>query len=185
MVVVVVRDARVLRGDDDEPADHEPEDFATIFRDPIDSARLHELPGWKSWRAHVEDLCRKLDAAMPASNARWVQTFLREVQTIYHFTPHHAERSEEAMKALRNVMWSIQQHASPAISYAEGEGYYDHQGSLLTWEFDREDNHRGTYVVALHSDSGWVTFSIDLASADHREAFKAGIVPIGAQILDA
>lgn len=162
--------------DDDEPPDQEPDDFATIFRDPVDSPRLHAPPGWTGWRAHLDELCNQLEDVAPRCNARWVQEFLREVKTIYHFTPHHAERREEAMRALRNVMWSLQQHAIPAIAYAEGEGYYDHEGSLLTWEFDR-DAHQGSYAVALHAETGWLRFSIDLAAEDQREAFKAGAAP--------
>lgn len=156
--------------------DREQEGFATVFRDPIDRAPLRDLPGWTGWRSYIEDLCSKLDDVAPRANARWLQAFLREVRTIYHFTPHHAERSEEAMQALRAVMWSLQQEARPAIAYADGEGYYDQDGSLVTWEFDSDDRH-GTRVVAILSDSGWRTFSIDLATTEQREAFKAGRLP--------
>jgi hypothetical protein len=133
----------------------------------------------------------------PGNHIRWPRLFsrgpcLRETRTTYHFTvtAHHAERHDEAMEALRAVMWSLQQNlvdgprgsgpGKPGIAYAEGEGNCNEEGSLITWQFDREKGHEGEYGVAvLAPDGGWRTFSIDLDNAEHRRAFQQGRVPAG------
>jgi len=153
--------------DDEAPPDPD-DDFATIYRD-VDPQRVQE---------QVDDFIEELAHIEPNRGAQWVAARLRAARTIYSFTPHHADR-DTAMEALRAVLWSIQQR-SAGLCYAEGEGWSNTDGNLVTWEFDHEDRLEGPWWCAvLDADDRWVAFRIDLANAEHRRAFREGRVPAG------
>ena len=163
---------------DDSPEDGDGADgeemrdeFATIDREPDEAAV----------RAEAEEMVAELSRVEPSSGASWVIERLRRARTIYRFTPHHGD-FERAMTALRAVMWCIQREVA-GINYAEGEGWSNEDGCLVTWEFDREDGHEGPWHAAvLDPSGGWTTFRMDLGDPAHRRAFREGRLPAGIRL---
>jgi hypothetical protein len=148
--------------------DQRADDFATIYRhvDPKSIAKY--LEGWRESLAHAE----------PRRAASWLRQWLSGARTVYSFTPHH-RNMDKAMAALRVVIQSIRL-ATGGIAYAEGEGWSNDDGYLVTWEFDREQGLAGNWRCAvLDAEERWVGFQIELGNPHHRKAFREGRVPDG------
>jgi hypothetical protein len=158
--------------DDDAPDDFEPgpEDrFATIDRRAV-------TPG----DTEIADMIEELEGGIePNAGARWVSGQLAGVRCLYSATAQHHDRHDEALEALRAVLWGIQRGVG-GLLYCDFEGYSNEEGDQITWELTDRSDRSGLWWVALRDEpGGWLRFQMDLADAAHRDAFRAGRVPPG------
>jgi hypothetical protein len=155
--------------DETEGGEEMREPFATIYR-KTSEAKV---------RAEVESMLEQLVGVQPASGAEWVKDLLGRAKSVFSATPHHPTDPERAMDALRAVLSCIRREVK-GLNYAEGEGWSNGDGCLITWEFDHEERLRGKWWAAvLDADGEWTEFQMDLGNAALRRAFREGRVPDG------
>jgi hypothetical protein len=137
--------------------------FATLYRESDPTAVAREL----------SSMSDALEGVEPRSGSQWVVDHLRDVKTIYRFTPHSGD--EEALDALRAVLIGIQ-NETRGLVYAEGEGWSNPDGDQITWEFSEQGN-EGEWWVAVLNDAGeWQSYWIELSDPADQRAFREGRV---------
>jgi hypothetical protein len=149
---------------DDAGPDYPPEEsFATVYRKTGPAEVAEELASM------LEDL----EGVEPHTGAKWVAEYLRDVRTIYAFTPHGGD--DETLAALRAVIIGIQNEAD-GLFYADLEGWSNQDHYQITWEFS-DRHHEGEWWVAVLDENGeWRPYWIELSDPDDQRAFREGRV---------
>lgn len=126
-----------------------------------------DLEFFRSWLA----------VGQPEVNARWVEEYLTRVRTVYKFECS-TSAPEDNMDAVDHLVRSLRD-GSGGLLYAELEGWKNPLGGHITWEFS--EGVTGVCPMALRRPGGWAYFRMELGAAEHREAFKAGVIPAGVE----
>lgn len=156
----------------------EPWDFLTLQHPDgtrlavVHRAVVSEEP---STRQMLEDFRRSLRGAEPVAAAHWLDAFLPRVATVYTFAVHAgAERAGgwEAIEALR--LWLLEK--GRAVLQTDGEGFSNHDGAHILWQFDAEAD-GGLIAAVLDPQGRWQTFEMDLSDPRQVADFRAGRVP--------
>jgi hypothetical protein len=118
----------------------------------------------------------------PQVNGEWVAGFLAGVKVIYAFQIGSGVHAEgwDYVRDLQDDLCT----EYDGILHAEAEGYSNELGLHVTWEFS-DDVAPGNWNMALYDprSATWTNFVMDLGNPAHREAFRAGRVPEGVEII--
>jgi hypothetical protein len=124
----------------------------------------------------IAEFIEGLGSARPASAVPWLRDFLGAVSNIYAFQHLHGttvNRGDEILRCISGYVWGL----GEAIIQGDGEGFTNDDGYHIIWDFS--DQAAGPWWMAVLVNGRWVSFKMDLANRDHREAFLAGRVPAG------
>src|SRR5262249_55877054 len=126
----------------------------------------------------IAEFIESLEDARPPSAVPWLKDFLGAVANIYAFQHLHGtdvDRGDEILRCISNHIWGL----GEAIVPADREGFTNEDGYHIIWDFS--DHVAGPWWMAVLVNGQWVSFKMDLANRDHREAFVAGRVPMGVE----
>jgi hypothetical protein len=132
----------------------------------------------------IEEFLESLEDTEPKVNAKWLTGYLKKVRTIYCFQVlHGGADSRSGWDYLRALRWELWQDLG-GVGQADSEGFSNPNGYQITWEFDDSVTGRGWAMALLSTDGSWTKFRMDLGNRNQREAFRAGQVPAGAEVLE-
>ncbi len=117
-------------------------------------------------------------ACFPASAAKWLESYLKSVRTIYAFqvlSGTYADRGWEILGSVKEALLG----AVGGIVQADGEGFSNEEGYHILWQFS--DDVSGEWWMAVLKDGRWEKFKMDLDDRAHRAAFMAGEIPSGVE----
>jgi hypothetical protein len=125
----------------------------------------------------IGEFRNELGVAQPRSAADWLLKRLPSVKAIYAFQIFSGVDIGKGWDAIHVLLSEIRERTN-GFSQADGEGFSNHQGSHITWEF--ADDVEGDWQMAVLNDQGeWDTFRMNLENTDHRASFLEGKVPLG------
>jgi hypothetical protein len=127
----------------------------------------------------IEEFLEEIEDCKPANAAVWLAEYLPNVKTIYAFQLLGGTEEEQGWEILGTAKDSIFQQVGGIIQ-ADHEGFSDHQGFQILWQFS--DSVTGPWWMAVLQDGNWIRFQMDLGNRNHRKAFLAGKVPDGATL---
>ncbi|MFN7770794.1 MAG: hypothetical protein ACK5UC_26655 [Planctomycetaceae bacterium] len=127
----------------------------------------------------IEEFLEEIEDCKPANAAVWLAEYLPNVKTIYAFQLLGGTEEEQGWEILGTVKNSILEQVGGIIQ-ADHEGFSDHQGFQILWQFS--DSVTGPWWMAVLQDGNWIRFQMDLGNRNHRKAFLAGKVPDGATL---
>ena len=112
----------------------------------------------------------------PESGAAWLESFLKDVRTIYAF--QHLPGTDrgggaQSLRVVAEAIWA----RGDAVIQADGEGFTNEDGYHILWQFS--DRVTGPWWMAVLQNGRWSPFQMDLGNRDHRQAFVEGRVPDG------
>lgn len=146
-------------------------EIAFIERNPV-------LPG-ELGAEEVAEFLQELQAARPRSAADWLTRELRSVRAIYAFQVLEGADTNGGWDSIHVLLSEIRGRCH-GFTQADGEGFSNHDGSQITWQF--ADSVNGEWQMAvLDSGGNWKTFRMDLGNPEHRAAFLNGKIPPGVQ----
>lgn len=128
----------------------------------------------------IDEFIEELETAWPQSSAQWLKEHLREVKVIYAFQILDGADVNNGWGAVRALFRKLRIWCD-GISQADGEGFSNHDGSQITWQFGK--NVKGDWQMAVLDHGTWKTFRMKLENPEHRAAFLRGVVPRGVQLL--
>ncbi len=126
--------------------------------------------GWMLWN---------ISECEPASAVEWLREYLPSVNTIYRFRfLSRAFNGTDNGLTVKLIHWIHEKRGG--IIRAENEGYTNEDAHHILWQFS--DDVSGPWECAVRRpDGSWDSFIMDLGNVEHREAFKNGRVPEGAE----
>lgn len=131
----------------------------------------------------IEWLREELADCRPRSAAAWTRNYLAASRQLYGCRYLSFGLAREFASVSSRVMWGLQEIGGGGIVHAEGQGFSNEDGYQITWGFS--DRARGTRQMAVLDEAGrWQSFEIDLGDARQRDGFKAGLRPVGAELLE-
>ncbi|MCQ1780406.1 hypothetical protein NOJ05_24600 [Neorhizobium galegae] len=135
-------------------------------------------PG-ESGQDEIDEFLAEITSCSPASASSWLQEYLRKVQTIYAFEIYAETTNDwEILNAVRDRIFGM----VGGIIQADGEGFTNEDGYHILWQFS--DKVSGEWWMAVLHGGKWKKFKMDLADEAHRQAFRAGEVPPGVDIIN-
>jgi hypothetical protein len=148
-------------------------EIAAIERNPVTPGEL----GGEEIAEFVEEAKR----GKPESAARWLESYLVRVKTIYAFQLLRGTDVNDgwaAVHAVQRFIWG----KCGGILQADSEGFSNEDGYNILWQF--ADTVKGDWNMAVLSAQGqWVQFEMNLGDTEQRSAFLEGLVPKGAKLL--
>jgi hypothetical protein len=138
------------------------------------------LPG-ELGAEEIAEFLQELDGVRPESAVEWLRNYLPKIRVIYAFQILDGADVEDGWKAVHALFSSLRETCN-GISQADGEGFANHEGFQITWQFS--DNVEGDWQMAVLDSRGkWKAFNMNIGNFDHRAAFLTGQVPTGVQPL--
>ncbi len=133
----------------------------------------------ESGRDEIDEFLAEITSCSPASASRWLQEYLRKVQTVYAFEIYAETTNDwEILNAVRDRIFGM----VGGIIQADGEGFTNEDGYHILWQFSNKVS--GEWWMSVLQGGEWKKFKMDLADEAHRQAFRAGEVPPGVDIIN-
>lgn len=156
---------------DDDNEDDSSDEIVIIERLPV-------IPGSEG-EGEIEEFGEEIGDCKPVSAARWLETYLETVRTIYRFQifePTHEDW--ELIHAIKRTISAV----ARGISQADLEGFSNEEGFHILWQFS--DHVTGPWNMAVLRDTQWIPFEMELGDRNQRAAFLRGMVPPGSKVLE-
>jgi hypothetical protein len=120
----------------------------------------------------LAELDAELKTALPRSGAKWVRAFLKTVKTIYAVQLHAAATENGA--AVEAIVEGLRV-ATRGIVQADGNGFSNHDGDLVVWQFP--EHAQGEWTMAVLRSGVWQRFTMEVSDRRARHQFLGGSVP--------
>jgi hypothetical protein len=132
----------------------------------------------------AEEIAEFLDEVSdlkPKTAARWLETYLPSIETIFAFQLLSGTDVGDGWKAVHATQAELW-NCLGGILQADGEGFSNTDGYQIVWQFS--DDVSGPWKMAVLDEHGaWISFEMELDNPRHRKAFLAGRVPATAKRL--
>jgi hypothetical protein len=143
-------------------------EIASIERNSVDEESLGS--------EELAEFIEEIRTCKPESGAAWLESFLKDVRTIYAF--QHLPGTDrgggaQSLRVVSEAIWA----RGDAILQADGEGFTNEDGYHILWQFS--DRVTGPWWMAVLQKGRWSPFQMDLGNWDHRQAFLEGRLPDG------
>lgn len=124
--------------------------------------------------ARKKHLLEEVAQGRPVSAARWLKGYIGKVRMLYEIHPMeevHLSHGWDILLSLRLALWEQVR----GIRHTRDEGFTNPEGDLILWQYPPSAT--GLVPAAVYRFGRFRSFSLNLASPRHRQAFFQGKQP--------